>query len=105
MPDVEKIIIEVEQKGIQEADSAMESLTGSIKENEDALEDNKEEQEDYNRTLTDSIKDVRIFGISMNSLGASFKAATLLIKGSTSGLKLFKIALAATGIGLLVIAL
>lgn len=103
--EVEKIIIEVEEKGVIATDKAMESLNDSLKENSEMNKEATEEAEEYNNTLTDTIKDTRIFGVSLNSLSASFKATTGAIKTSVSGLKLFKIALAATGIGLLVIAL
>ena len=103
--EVEKIIIEVEEKGVKDTDRAMDSLNDTLAENSEANEEASESQEQYNRTLTDNIKDVRIFGVSLNSLSASFKATTGAIRASTSGLKLFKVALAATGIGLLVIAL
>ena len=103
--EVEKIIIEVEEKGVQSTDKAMESLNDSLKQNSQANKEATEEQEEYNNTLTDTIKDTKIFGVSLNSLSASFRATTGAIKTSVSGLKLFKIALAATGVGLLVIAL
>ena len=86
-------------------DKAMDSLNESLKENKEANKEATEEQDEYNKTLGDTIKDTKIMGVSMNSLSASFKATTGAIKASTSGLKLFKVALAATGIGLIVIAL
>lgn len=103
--DVEKIIIEVEERGVQSTDKSMEDLNETLRDNKKANEEASEEQEEYNKTLGDTIKDTKIFGVSLNSLSASFKATTGAIKASVSGLKLFKIALAATGIGLLVIAL
>ena len=101
----EKIIIEVEEKGVSETTRAMDSLNESIEENQEATEQMGESQEEYNKSLGDTIKDTKIMGVSMNSLSASFKATTGAIRASTSGLKLFKVALAATGIGLLVLAL
>ena len=103
--EVEKIIIEVEEKGVKDTDKAMDSLNETLGENKEANEEATESQDGYNKSLGDTIKDTKIMGVSLNSLSASFKATTGAVKTSTSGLKLFKVALAATGIGLIVIAL
>lgn len=101
----EKIIIEVEEKGVQETDKSMQDLNKTLADNKDATEDAKEEGEEYNKTLGDTAKETRIFGVSLNSLNASFRSTIGLLKSSTRGLNLFKVALASTGIGAIVLLL
>lgn len=105
MADVTKrIIIPVEVKGEQEAERELKRVTKATEDATDASEDHAEATDEQGESLVDVAKNAKIFGISINSLTAGFKRSTTAIKTSIKSLKLFKVALAATGIGLAVIA-
>lgn len=95
---IEEIIVKIETEGFAEAEKEMESLGDQTKETD---KDTKQ----YGRTLKDVGGEVQIFGTSINSLKGGFTQAIATIRNSVKGLKAFKVALAGTGVGLLVIAL
>ncbi len=122
LQEIEKRLIAVE-KAKQEA---FGDSTKVIKDGEEALKKNvaeaaKAEKEydklskgtqEYSRSLKDVIKEQKIFGVSIadvqkqfNAKTAALKSTVAGLKGGTSALKLFRVALAATGIGVIVIAL
>ena len=93
MATTEEVIIKTD-KAVKNVDS----LTDSIEKNTGAAEEHQD-------TLLDSAKDMEVMGVSVNSLTAGLKGTIGMLKASVKGLKVFKIALAATGIGLIVVAL
>lgn len=70
-----------------------------------AIDKNTGATEEHGESLLDNAKNISIMGISFNSVSAGIKGFTTTLKASVTGLKIFKIALAATGIGLIVVAL
>jgi len=90
---------------ISEYDTELKKTTKSTSDLTKETDEAQEEQEEYNKTLIDGAKDVKVFGISLNDLNGAFKSSVSAIRGSIKSLKTFKIALAATGIGLLIVAL
>ena len=60
---------------------------------------------EYTRGILDAAKQQRIFGVSVGDLGKTVTTSTNSISSSSKALKFFKIALASTGVGALVVAL
>jgi len=94
----EEIIIKVEAEGAKKTTEELEDLAGSLKTAD-------KETKKYTKTLGDSAKEVQIFGTSLGGLKGGFTSAIAQIKNTVKGLNAFKVAVAATGIGLIVIAL
>ncbi|KKM19878.1 hypothetical protein LCGC14_1651160 [marine sediment metagenome] len=89
----EEILIDT-SKAVDEIDSltsAVERSTGASEEHSD--------------TMLDSAKNISFMGISVNSVSKGIGGFTKMMKASVVSLKIFKVALAATGIGLIVVAL
>jgi len=94
------------------ADKDVSEYADSLQEAANEAVDASKKQKELNTTMKSSIKDFRIFGVSLNSisgqyskwsaaLGTSLKS----LKSTTGALKLFKVALVSTGIGAIVVAL
>lgn len=94
----EEVIIDTSVKGSDKAESQLKGVADATNEANDA-------SEEYTETLTDSAKELEIFGVSLGGMISGFKNSVGAIGNSVKSLKAFKIALAATGVGLLVIAL
>ena len=94
----EEVIIDTSVKGSDKAESQLKGVADATNEANDA-------SEEYTETLTDSAKELEIFGVSLGGMISGFKNSIGAIGNSVKSLKAFKIALAATGVGLLVIAL
>ena len=105
MATTEDIIINIDVEGAKGSADAIQGVTKSLDDNAKASDDAAEGVEDYNSSLSESIKDTKIFGVSLNSVSKAFKSTLIQIKSVNTGLKLFKVALLATGIGLFVVAL
>ena len=105
MAATEEVIIDVSIKGAKQAEKEIDGLTDSLEEQATATDKADKETKQYNKTLGDTIKETRIFGVSLNSLSQGFSNTVGSLKNSVRGLKAFKVALAATGIGLIIIAL
>jgi len=105
MANTEDIIINVEVTGAKDSEKAIKDTTRAIEDNKKATEEAEKEQVSYSNSLIDSAKDAKVFGVSLNSLSASFTGAVRSLRTMNGALKSFKVALASTGIGLLVIAL
>jgi len=80
-------------------------LKEGLKDTTKATEDAEEANEEYTSSLADTIKDTRVFGISIGGIKSAMTGAIRTIRGAVIALKSFKVALAATGIGIIVIAL
>jgi len=93
MAETEEVLLST-KKAVKE----VESLT-------DAVEKSTGASEEHGETLLDNAKELKFMGVSVNSLSKGIKGSTTAIKNSVKGLKVFKVALAATGIGLIAIAL
>jgi hypothetical protein len=98
MADQEKILIEVKIEGQDKGKKDIKDITK-------ATTDANKEAKAYNKTMQNSAADVKLFGVSVNSLKAAMSASIGTIKNSILALRSFKVALAATGIGLIVLAL
>jgi len=94
----EEIIINTEVKGADKSEKQLNDLAKATNKADDA-------GEKYEKTLGDMAKETQVFGVSLNSLSAGFRASVGAVRNSVKSLKLFKTALAATGVGLLVVAL
>ena len=94
----EEIIIDTEVKGADKAEKDLESLAKATNKADDA-------GEKYEGTLKDLAKETEVFGVSINALSGGLKNSIAVVRNSVKGLKAFKVALASTGIGLLVVAL
>lgn len=94
--------IDIDRKG---ADTGLGAIKTKSDQATKGLKDTKKSADDTSKSLTSMAKDTKVFGISVNSLSAGFTAFRGVIVKAIVSLKVFKIALAATGIGLLVIAL
>jgi len=105
MPQTEDIIINVDLTGAKDANKGVDDLTKSLNKNTDATKDAEDQTTNYNNSLVEGVKDMKVFGVSINSLSKSFAGVTSTLRGVNGGLKAFKIALAATGIGAIVVAL
>lgn len=90
---------------ISEYDKEVKDTTKSTADLTKETDEATDQQEEYDKQLIKSAKDVKIFGVSLNSLSAGFKSAGAAIRIGVKSLKSFRIALAATGIGLILIAL
>ena len=101
----EDIIINIEVEGSGSAESNIDDVTKSLEDNKDASGDAKDSVNEYSSSLVDSVKDTKVFCVSINSLSRGFNAAKTSILGANVGLKLFRTALIATGIGAIVVAL
>ncbi|KKL87239.1 hypothetical protein LCGC14_1936710, partial [marine sediment metagenome] len=93
MAEAEEVLISTD-KAVKEIDS----LTSAVDRSTGA-------SEEHGETLLDTAKDMKIMGISVNSVSKGLKGTIGMLKNSVKGLKIFKVALAATGIGLIVVAL
>ena len=60
---------------------------------------------EYTRGILDAAKQQQVFGVSVGNISDSLVSSTKSISGTNKALKFFKIALASTGIGALVVAL
>ncbi len=94
----ETVILEVKDKGTQKATKHQKDL-------KDATSQSNESLEQQGETLVDVAKDTKIFGVSINSLTSAWRSSIAVVRNSVTGLKAFKVALAATGVGLIVVAL
>ena len=94
----EEVIIDTSVKGSDKAESQLKGVA-------DATNDANEQAEEYTETLEESGKELEIFGVSLGGMISGFKSSIGAIASSVRSLKNFKVALASTGIGLLVIAL
>jgi hypothetical protein len=105
MAETKEVIIPVKTVGVEEADKQIKNLTKTQEAQTDATEEGTKATEEQGETLVDVAKDVKIFGISINSISAGLKATVKVLKTSVTGLKAFRFALIATGVGVIVIAL
>ena len=94
----EEIIIDTEVVGADKAEKDLEGLAEATNKADKA-------GEEYEKTLVEVGKETQVFGVSVNALTGGLKNSLGAIRNSIKGLNAFKIALASTGIGLLVIAL
>ena len=94
----EELIINTEIKGADKSEKQLKDLATATNKADEA-------GERYEQTLGDMAKETQVFGVSINSLSKGFKASIGAVKNSVKSLKFFKVALASTGVGLLVIAL
>lgn len=106
-------------KPTKEQTDAIKELSDKLKEQEGAIGNTSRNVGNYKEGIEGALKNVRVFGVSLgDSIGALKKKKNeladtakgigkvdLSTKGLTNGLKLFRVALAATGIGLIVVAL
>lgn len=101
----EDIIINIEVEGASNAESSIDGVTESLEQQSDAADKAGDEVDEYSNSMVDSAKNTKIFGVSINDLSKGMRAATATIRTTNGALKLFKIALIATGIGAIVVAL
>lgn len=94
----EEIIIDTEVLNANKSEQQLEDIAKATNKADEA-------GQEYEETLGDMTKEAEVFGVSINGLSSGFKNSLGAIKNSVKGLNSFKIALASTGIGLLVIAL
>lgn len=94
----EEIIIDTTVKGAEQAEKQLDKLA-------DATKDANDAGDEYTETLGGLAKEVEIFGVSINGMVGAFKNSIGAIKNSVKSLNALKIAVASTGIPLLVIAL
>lgn len=87
-------------------------LRTAMKESKEEIGDNTLNVGDYKQSIKDAVRELRVGNISVGQFTDFLKSNKTAIVGSTQGLsglnkmlKLFKIALASTGIGLLIVAL
>jgi len=97
---------------VQKFEKGLESSTKKVVTAEKEHKKLTDETKKYSKSLKDTIKDQKVFGISVNDVTAKYgekkKALSSVVgslKSGTNALKLFRVALAATGIGVIVIAL
>ena len=93
-----KITIPVEVVG---ADKAVEELGKVNKE----VGKGKKKNEDYTKSLTEASSGLSFMGVSLGGVAKSFRGVVQVTKASVLSFKALKTAIAATGIGLLLIAL
>ncbi|KKL04109.1 hypothetical protein LCGC14_2619360, partial [marine sediment metagenome] len=94
------ILIETSQ-----AVSNIDSLTDSIDKSTKSTEDQGKATDETTDSMLDMAGGVSIAGVSLGALSKGFTGVTKVLKVGVTSLKSFKIALAATGIGLFVIAI
>lgn len=95
---IEEIILRLETEGFDEAEKNVESLGDTVKKAD-------KETKDYGKTLLDTAGDAQVFGVSLNALKGGLQQGVNTIKLAVTSLKSFKVALASTGVGLIIIAL
>ena len=98
MPLKEEVIIDTSVTNAKKTESDLEGVADATNKANDA-------SEEYGDTLEENTKELEIFGVSIGGMITGFKSSVGAIANSVRSLKLFKVALASTGIGLLVIAL
>ena len=101
---MEDIIINIDVQDNNAAKS-IDEVSKSLEDNAKAADDSAAGVDDYNKSLIESIKETKFFGVSINGLTKSLSASFNAIKGVNIGLKAFKVALIATGVGAIVVAL
>lgn len=96
----------------EELQKEIKSTSDEIKGFEQAGGDFRRNVGNYTESIKDAIGQQQILGVSLNQVGTNFSNAVGAIAGTTKGIglaskamRVFKIALASTGIGLLVVAL
>ncbi|KKK55857.1 hypothetical protein LCGC14_3070360, partial [marine sediment metagenome] len=80
----EEVLISTD-KAVKEIDS----LTSAVDRSTGA-------SEEHGETLLDTAKDMKFMGVSVNGLAKGLKGTIGMLKNSVKGLKIFKVALAAT---------
>ncbi|MEK6482403.1 hypothetical protein WJR50_33010 [Catalinimonas sp. 4WD22] len=96
------------EEGVREAsrlDAQMKQLSQRIKQNEEAGDDYRRSVGNYTNSIKDAIGQHRIYGVSLGDLADGHHAVSAGIGGNVTKLKAFKVALASTGIGLVLVAL
>lgn len=96
----EEVIIKTD-KAVKNVDS----LEDAIRDLTETMSKTNKEQKEHEKTLLDNAANAKIMGVSINSLTAGLKNTITSLKASIKSLGAFKVALAATGIGLVVLAL
>ena len=93
-------------------DKSLESATKNLDSNKVALKGADDSAKSFNRTIIGAAKNIKVFGVSINDvqqlLGkkrAQLKAVGTGLRSVNGLLKAFKVALAATGVGAIVLAL
>ncbi|KKL07500.1 hypothetical protein LCGC14_2585400, partial [marine sediment metagenome] len=94
------ILIETSQ-----AVSNIDSLTDSIDKSTKSTQDQGKATDQTSDSMLDMADGVGIAGVSVGALRKAFQGVTTVMKVGVTSLKSFKVALAATGIGLFVIAI
>ena len=94
----EEIIIDTTVQNADKSEKQLDDLAKATNKADSA-------GEEYTETLGGMSKEVEIFGVSINGMVGAFKNSVGAIANSVKGLKAWKVALASTGIGLLVVAL
>jgi len=95
------VLLEAKTKGVKEATKEFEELSDAEKQ---VILDNEElveEQEEAAKAFDETAGSVKIFGVNLK---AAFKGAVQTIRNVVTGFKTLKGAIAATGIGLILIA-
>ena len=110
--DAESKLSDTLQAGAADAMKAMDSYGDSVEDAAKDLTNYVNQQKEARATIKNAAKDYKIFGTTINDIQAkqqqlakSYKVLSLAVGGSTKGLKLFRLALLSTGVGVLVIAL
>jgi len=99
--------------------STMKSLTDKLKENESAVGDNRRNVGNYQEAIENALGSVNVMGVNVGGLVKQLKtqkeilqkmvvaqkASNVATGVGTKAMRIFKIALASTGIGLLIVAL
>ena len=94
----EELIINTEVKGADKTEKQLDDIADATNKADDSAKE-------YEDTLADVGGEMEIFGTSINGIIGGFKSSVGAISNSVKSLKSFKVALASTGVGLLVIAL
>lgn len=99
------------KKNMTEAVQATDKYNQGLGTSQKQLKDAAKEQRELTDEVKNSIRNYKIFGVSINDIDAAFKKAAasskLLARGigtGTKALRVFKLALVSTGIGALVVA-
>ena len=93
----EEVIVETVVEGSDKAVKQLDAVA-------DATKGEKEESADYADELKDTAGELELFGVSLNGIRGAFSSLKTGFAGAIKSLGAFKTALAATGIGLILIA-
>jgi hypothetical protein len=93
------------QKRFQELTEQLKEYNEQLNEASQAAGSFKDNIGNYKESVKAAIQETSLFGVSVNDIGTAFNTAKLGILQASGSLNVFKIALAATGIGAIVIIL